>query len=102
MEDGETVTRTEPELDWVDVAIMTAWLGIHDDTCQHCGRPTASHVGETSDDYATGWTVCPSMQALDADQAEQRERDEPLRKQGLDPERSRLWVAWRRDEPSPI
>ena len=84
------------------MAILTAYAAMNDDTCKQCGRPLASHRGETMADYVTGWDTCPAMEALDFDQAEKRELDEPERKQGRDPDRARTWAVWRRDEPSPF
>lgn len=47
------------------------------------------------------------MEALDHDQAEQRERDEKAREEGVipkgvNPDRWRSWMTWRHDEPTPL
>lgn len=100
--DGLTRSRPEPLWDWVDVAILTAWRQLQETLCPKCGRPVALHEGQTRHDYAVGYNLCPAVEALEAEQAAQHKADEPLRKQGLNPDRARMWHAFLPGEPNPI
>lgn len=111
--------QTEPEWDWIDLAIHTAWDALNASLCV-CGRPVAVHDGQTLDDYHTAYDECPAVAALDWSQAAKsiddeddhaaelkRVRDgtgtrEDLIVSRLSPTRARTWLVWGPGEPSPI
>lgn len=112
---GVTHTVTEPEWDWVDQAIVCEWLRLNERLCPQCHRPLSLHKAEVADhadtadpneaaagNYGTGFLTCPATIALDRAQAQVEKSDEPLRKQGLHPDRARNWLTWRHDEGRPI
>lgn len=114
--DGVQRSQREPEWDWVDRAIITAWQRLVDRQCPQCHRPLALHRAEAdacreqgADDpdyaaslnYGVGYLTCPAVVALDHRQAQQEKADEPARKAGRSPERARTWLTWRTDEGPP-
>lgn len=98
-----TLSRPEPEWDWVDVAIMTEWLALTDDTCEHCGRPLAGHEDMDPADFNTGWRTCPAMVALDEAQAMKADEadEKAARDKGRNPDRARSWLTWTDAEGPP-
>lgn len=94
----------------MDVALLTAWAEVDEDRCQ-CGRPRAVHEGETWQDYRTGFTVCPAMEALDLAQARRAVTDDAVLEQAREsgdailartrPDRSRTWSIWHIRESPP-
>lgn len=57
-----------------------------------CGEPWASHEGKTADDYGAAFTVCPAIEALDAEQARLAKRD-GNRDAKPSPSRARGWFV---------
>lgn len=110
-EEGYTESRAEPEWDWVDVAILTAWQALNERLCDKCGRPLPMHGTQTPADYTADYRECPSVLALDHAQAEQavadhKRRDEAQKigdevGQRLTPERARTWLTWTAEEGEP-
>lgn len=106
---GETYSRAEPELDWIDVALLGAWADLKTQLCPSCGRPKQMHNGQTSDDYRVGYTTCPAVEALNIEQAAKAAEDEEARKgfdddnpsKRINPDRARTWFAWTADEGPP-
>lgn len=99
--DGRTRTVREPEWDWIDRAIVNAWLSLQRDLCALCGRPLAVHEDDDEGDYDTGYFTCTATLALDKAQARRHEEDAPERKRGHNPERARQWVTWTQAEGPP-
>lgn len=114
--DGETVTTTEPEWDWVDRAIVRAWQQLNERLCPQCRRPLSLHRAETDtqreqgssdpDDaasrrYNVGFLTCPATLALDRAQADLEDADAAKVKTGRRPDRARTWLTWRDDEQPP-
>lgn len=97
---GDRTVR-EPEWDWIDRAIITAWSRLNRQLCTLCGRPWAIHKDDSLDDYFTGHMVCTATAALDAKQAEVAKGDESERKEGRSPERARQWFVWTQAEGMP-
>ncbi|MSS45290.1 hypothetical protein FYJ43_04360 [Cutibacterium sp. WCA-380-WT-3A] len=89
---GETPGWT-PE----DRAIIDALDAYEATCCPGCGRPLSEHEGTTAADYTGVAITCPSLEALDRDQAEQARRD-GNRDATANPERSRRWVHGTRSE----
>ena len=118
MVDGETYSQPEPELDWVDIAILDAWHALNADLCI-CGRPRAIHATEAAADYVTGVDTCPAIAALDEQQAAKSIDDEDAMRavrdrveQGkasradriaarLNMDRPRSWFVWHHTRETP-
>lgn len=85
------------------MAILQAWLRARDDLCPQCGQPLDGHEAEDPATIHTGYRTCPRTAALDRAQAARFKtaEDERARKDGLNPERARTWLAWSDAEGPP-
>lgn len=106
MPGGFVEVTTDPELDWVDQAILRAWDELNESLCSLCGRPLAVHDDDDPDDYRIAARECAATQALDRFQADPppalKAADERERKAGRDPERSRTYLTYTDREGPPV
>lgn len=100
---GVTETVPEPELDWIDAAILAGWWRLNRDLCTLCGRPLALHDDDAPEDYTVAFRTCTATVALSRQQAQQDRDDERARDNGEpDPDRPRTWLAWTDAEGAPL
>lgn len=111
-EQGISWSQPEPELDWVDIALLDGWWRLNDNLCQQCGRPREVHDDETDADYHAGFEECPATVALLAAQtkkrlAYEREREAAFKADKwsvaahMPREQALSWVTWTDDEGKP-